>query len=53
MSTTTKKHRDFVSESMGDKPITAIAGVGEAAAEKLSKKGFEKVSGTELTMKIL
>lgn len=43
MSTTSQKHRDFVSEPMGDKPVTALSGIGEALGESLEKQGFDRV----------
>lgn len=43
MSTTSQKHRDFVAEPMGDKPVTALGGIGEALGDKLKSKGYEKV----------
>lgn len=39
---TSQKHADFVRETMKEKPIEAIAGIGEKAKEILVSKGFEK-----------
>ena len=40
--TTTQKHRRFVAEPMGEKPVTELAGIGEALGGRLSQKGFDK-----------
>eukprot|EP00051_Salpingoeca_urceolata_P026748 m.478474 g.478474 ORF g.478474 m.478474 type:complete len:91 (+) comp21149_c0_seq1:549-821(+) len=39
---TSQKHRDFVREPMGDKPVSDIAGVGPRATEVLEPLGFSK-----------
>jgi len=44
MSSESKKHEDFVSGPMGEKSVSELAGIGPVLAEKLTKKGYDKVS---------
>ncbi|XP_034865448.1 barrier-to-autointegration factor-like [Mirounga angustirostris] len=40
--TTSPKHRDFVSEPVGEKPVGSLAGIGEVLGKKLEERGFDK-----------
>lgn len=42
MSSTSQKHRNFVGEPMGEKPVTQLAGIGDALGGRLAAKGFDK-----------
>ncbi|XP_053207616.1 barrier-to-autointegration factor-like [Panonychus citri] len=42
MSTTSQKHHSFVSEPMGEKPVTDLAGVGEVLGKRFEDNGFDK-----------
>lgn len=44
MSTTSQKHRNFVSEPMGDKPVTELAGVGAVLGTRLQQAGYVRAT---------
>merc|ERR1711911_75294 len=41
-TSTTVKHRNFISEPIGDKLVTSVPGVGEKYGENLKNQGFDK-----------
>ncbi|XP_077448419.1 barrier-to-autointegration factor [Stigmatopora argus] len=42
MSSTSQKHRDFVTEPMGEKQVFSLGGIGEVLGKRLEEKGFDK-----------
>lgn len=42
MSSTSQKHRNFVSEPMGEKSVSELAGIGPVLSGRLADKGFDK-----------
>ena len=42
MSSTSQKHRDFVSEPMGEKKVSELPGIGKVLGQKLVDAGFDK-----------
>ena len=47
---TSQKHRTFVEEPMGNKLVTALAGIGDVLGNRLIEAGFLYVSELELNL---
>ena len=43
MSSTSQKHKNFVSEPMGQKVVGDLAGIGTVLGSRLIDEGFDKV----------
>jgi len=43
MSSTSRKHCNFVAEPMGEKPVADLAGIGDVLGGKLTDLGYDKV----------
>lgn len=44
MSSTSQKHRNFVQEPIGEKTVSALAGIGYVLGGRLTDRGFNKVN---------
>jgi hypothetical protein len=42
MSSTSQKHRNFAGESIGEKSVTELAGIGAVLGKQLTDKGIDK-----------
>ena len=52
MATTSQKHRQFVSEPMGDKHVSALAGIKDVLALRLAQEGYDKVCGSWVSLSL-
>lgn len=48
MANTSQKHRNFVSEPMGEKSVTELAGIGKALGDRLIEQNYDTVVSTKL-----
>jgi len=44
MSSTSQKHRNFIAEPMGEKPVSDLAGIGDVLGGRLTDLGYDKVA---------
>ena len=42
MASTSQKHRNFISEPMGEKRVIELAGIGDVLGRRLEEKGYDK-----------
>ncbi|BFZ11492.1 hypothetical protein BsWGS_14531 [Bradybaena similaris] len=42
MSSTSKKHKNFVSEPMAEKSVTELAGIGDVLGHRLEESNYDK-----------
>ena len=53
MSSTSQKHRNFVSEPMGGKSVKELAGIGEVLGSILEESGYDRVYRRQYHLLIL
>jgi len=44
MSSTSQKHRNYVSEPLSGKPATAVPGIGKVTGVRMAKGGIDKAA---------